>query len=46
MMNFLKEVKYAHDNIKGMNWWQAFRLVWELHTNPIILAEEEEENED
>lgn len=42
MKNFLEEVKYAHDNL-NLTWWNAFRLVRDLHKNPIILAEEDDE---
>jgi len=40
----LEEIKIARKTLK-CSWWEAIKFVLELRRNPIILAEEEEEEE-
>lgn len=40
-----EEIKIVKSTME-CSWLQAIKIWWQLHTNPIILAEEEEENED
>lgn len=41
----LEEIKIAHKTLK-CSWWEAIKVVLELHRNPIILAKMEDEEDD